>query len=259
MSTFTITVPRPGRRTGWFAALLATGLLVVTIVGPALGPRPILATDSVGSPPEHTISVTGAGRVLISPDVADVRLGVSVTRPTVKAARDVAAADMTKVLAALRGLGIADRDIQTTTLSLQPSYDGTTGPGQPRPTGYQLSNQVVVTVRNLDKVGDVIDGGIAAGGTTVDGVNFRVNDPAAAQTQARQAAMTQARAQADTLAAAAGVSISGVASISETSGPIPYRMAYEAAAPLQDKSYATPIQPGTNEVTVSVSVAYLIR
>ena len=259
MSSFTITVPRPGPRTGWFAAVLASGLLVAAIAAPALGPRPIFATDPAATPPEHTISVSGTGQVLISPDIADVRLGVSVTRPTVKEARDVAAAAMTKVLASLRGLGIADRDIQTTTVSLQPSYDGTSGPGQPRPTGYQLSNQVVVTVRNLDKVGDVIDGGIAAGATTVDGVNFRLNDPAAAETQARQAAMTQARAHADTLAAAAGVSISGVASISETSGPVPYPQAYAAAAPLQDKGFSTPIQPGTNEVTISVVVSYLIR
>ncbi len=261
MTSTTITIPLPGSRTGWLAVGLATGLLVAAIASPAFAPRAIQAADPTTTPPEHTISVSGTGRVVISPDVADLRLGVSVNRSTVKAARQVAAEAMTKVVAALKKLGIADKDIQTTNLSLQPVYDYSSGSNPPRLTGYQLSNAVAVTIRNLDQVGDAIDGSLAAGATTLDGVTFRVDDPAAAEKQAREAAVAQAKAKAETLAAGAGVSIGGVASIAETSAPISYPMAYRdalaAAAP--DKSVATPVETGTNEVTVTVAVTYLIK
>ena len=262
MATTTITLPIPGRRARWLALGLATGALAAAIASPAFAPRPIIGADPSATP-EHTISVTGTGRVVISPDVADLRVGVSATKPTVKAAREAAAESMTRVVAALKKLGIADADIQTTTLSLQPIYDYSNGNNPPRLTGYQLQNAVAVTVRDLDKVGDAIDDLLAAGATTFDGVSFRVEDPAKAEAIAREAAMAQAKAKAETLAKGAGVSIGGVASISETASPVPYPVYYArdaiggAAAP--DKSVPTPVQNGTNEVTVTVAVSFLIR
>ncbi len=262
MATTTITLPLPGSRARWLALGLAAGALVAAIASPAFAPRPIYGLDANGNPPEHTISVTGTGRVVVSPDIADLRVGVSVNKPTVKAARESAAEIMTRVVAALRKLGIADADIQTTILSLQPIYDYSTNSNPPRLTGYQLSNSVSVTIRNLDKVGDAIDNTLAAGATSFDGVTFRVDDPAKAEAQAREAAMAQAKAKAETLAKGAGVSLQGVASISETSSPVPYPIFYGArdaagmAAP--DKSVPTPVEAGTNEVTVSVAVTYVI-
>ncbi len=258
MRTFTLTFRVPGPRARWLAMGLVSGLLFGAIASPAIAPRPALAVDPVTTP-EHTISVSGIGRILVSPDVADLRLGVTVTKPTVKAARATAAASMTKVLAALKKLGIADRDLQTTTLSLQPNYDYSKGSNPPRITGYALSNAISVTVRDLDKIGDVIDGALAAGATSLDGVSFRVEDPATAEQQARVQAMAQARARADTLASAAGVSIIGVAAISESAAPAPYPIFYGAErADALIKDVATPVQVGTSEVTVTVLVAYLI-
>ncbi len=256
MPPTTITLTLPTSRIRWIGIGLAIGLLVAAIASPAFAPRAALAAGE--TPPEHTISVTGTGRVIISPDVADLRLGVSVTKPTVKAAQAAAAASMTKVMAALKKLGIADADLQTSGLSLQPVYQYNNNANPPKLTGYTLSNGVSVTIRDLAKLGDAIDDGLAAGATTLDGVTFRVDDPAKAQQQARVQAMTQAKAIADTLSSSAGVSIKGVASISETSGPMPYPVYYEAgrAAAIADGS--TPIQVGTNEVTVTVSVVYLI-
>jgi uncharacterized protein YggE len=262
MATTTITLPVPGSRARWLALGLASGLLLAAIASPAFAPRTILGADS-STTPEHIISVTGTGRVVISPDVADLRVGVSSTKPTVRAARAAAADAMTRVVAALKKLGIADADIQTTTLSLQPIYDYSTNSNPPRLTGYQLQNAVAVTIRDLDKVGDAIDDSLAAGATTFDGVSFRVDDPAKAQAIAREAAMTQARAKADTLAKGAGVSVGGVASISETSSPVPYPIYYAQdsagglAAP--DKAASTPVETGSNEVTVTVAVSFLIR
>jgi uncharacterized protein YggE len=259
MDAITVTVRMPSQRVRWTAAGLITGLLVAaTIAAPALAPRPSLAAGAAADT-EHTISVTGTGTIVVSPDIADVRLGVVVTKPSVKAARETAAEAMTRVVAALKKLGIADKDIQTTTVSLQPAYDyaGQTNP--PKITGYTLANGVAVTIRNLDQTGDVIDDSLAAGATSLDGVTFRVDDPAKAQQQARSDAMNQAKANADTLAKAAGVSITGVASITEASAPVPYPVYFGGAAmaPAAD-SVKTPIQPGTTDVTITVTVAYLI-
>ena len=257
MPPTSITLTLPTSRARWIGIGLAVGLLVAAIASPAFAPRTTLAADD--TTPDHTISVSGTGRVIISPDIADLRLGVSVTKPTVKAARAAAAESMTKIIAALKKLGIADADLQTSGLSLQPVYDYNNNSNPPKLTGYTLSNGVSVTIRDLDKIGDAIDDGLAAGATTLDGVTFRVDDPAKAQEQARKQAMTQAKSIADTLASSAGISITGVASISETSSPTPYPIYYDAArAAGVAADAATPVNVGTNEVTVTVSVVYLI-
>ncbi len=255
--SISITLPIPGARGAWLALGLVAGLVGGAVGGPLLSPRPTLATDPTATPPEHRISVTGSGRVVLTPDTADVRLGVTATAKTVKAARANAAAAMTAVIASLRTLGIADRDIKTTTLSLQPTYDYSSGTTPPRVTGYNLTNAVAVTIRDLGKLGDAIDGALAAGATSLDGVTFRVADQSAAETQARQAAMAEAAATAKTLADAAHVSITGVASISETVAPIPYPVQYNAAAGVA-KDVATPVMTGTTEVSVTVAVVYVI-
>lgn len=254
-TTIALAIPRLGRA-GWVAIGLVAGLLAAQVAGPALAPRNLLATDPTGAS-EHTISVTGTGRVVITPDTADLRLGVSTAAKTVKEARAAAASSMTAVIASLKNTGIADRDIQTTILSLQPTYDYATGGTPPRLTGYSLTNAVAVTVRNLDLLGPAIDAALAAGATTMDGVSFRVADQTTAEKQARTAAMAEAKAKASALASAAGVSISGISTISETVAPVPYPVYFGAAAGVA-KDMATPVQPGTSEITISVAVVYLI-
>jgi uncharacterized protein len=260
MST-TLTIPTPGLRTRLIAAAVGVSLFLAATSAPSLTPRGTLAVDSSGTAPEHTISVSGTGTVTLMPDVADLQLGVLTSRPTVKAAQADAAVAMTRILAALKALGIDDKDIQTSNVSLQPTYDYSSGMNPPRITGFQMSNSVTVTIRDLDKLGDAIDNSLAAGATSLDGVTFRVNDETSAEAQARQAAMTEARSKADTLAAVAGISIAGVASIAETSAPIQYPTNYTlggASAPDVAK-VATPIQAGTTDVTITVAVVYLIQ
>jgi uncharacterized protein YggE len=262
-------------RSGWRAttalvALTAAGSLLVGIVAgpiianhradaasttPPAGGSPVaLAAD--GSSSEHTITVSGSGKVSVAPDVADVYIGVSIQKPTVKDARAGAASAMTAVLASVKKNGVADKDITTTNVSLTPVYDYNSNGAAPRLVGYQWSNTVKITVRNLDKLAAVIDDSATAGATTVQGISFRLNDPKPLETQARQAAMTDARAKAEALAGSAGVTIKGVASISETSSstPVYYNEAkYDMAA-----AASTPIQTGTTDVTIQVTVSYLI-
>jgi len=254
-SQLSITIPVPGPRARWLAGGLALGLLGAAVAVPVLRPPTSFATDPSGGS-EHTISVSGIGRVLIDPDVADLRLGVSVEKSTVKEARDANAAAMSEVIASLKKLGIGDRDIQTSTLSLQPVYDYRSNGEQPKLIGYNLTNAVAVTVRDLDRLGEAIDAALLAGATTMDGVSFRVEDQAAAEREAREAAMAQARAKAQALASAAGVSITGVASISETVSPVPYPVYSGNVRDVAEPP--TPVETGTNEVSVSVSVVYAI-
>ena len=156
-----------------------------------------------------TIVVSGTGRVAVEPDVAELRLGVAIARPTVEAARAGAAEAMAAILAAVTGAGVARRDVRTTLLSVQPRYDYRDGKA-PALTGYDLANVVEVTVRDLGALGAVVDGALTAGATSLDGLTFRVDDPREAERAARTAAVGEARARADVLAAAAGLSIAGV-------------------------------------------------
>lgn len=262
----TMIIPVPGSRVGWLAAGLALGLLAALIARPALGPalEPVftppasLAADTT-TPPEHTISVNGTGKVVISPDIADLRLGVSATKPTVKEARATAATAMTAVIDSLKKLGIADADRKTTQLSLQPVHDYSVNRNPPRLIGYTVSNVIAVTIRDLDQVSAAIDGAMAAGATTMHGISFRVADPAKAEQQARQAAMAQAKAKAETLAAAAGIAITGVKSIAESTSGYAVPVQYLESAGAAARDVATPVEAGTNEVTVVVSVVYLIK
>jgi uncharacterized protein YggE len=242
------------------AAVVGVGLIagpvLAGVIRPSAGaPYPLAAgTDT---PLEHTISVAGSGKVTLVPDMATVNLGVVVQKDTAKAARQAAAERMTGVVAALKKLGIDDKDIATSTISLSPVYDWSNN--TQRITGYQLNNMVTVTVRDLDKLGDILDDTITAGATSVDGITFDVADRVGAEAKAREAAMVDAKAKADTLAKGGGVRVTGVQSISESvSTPVwyDYRMAAPTAGAAEDAS--TPVMPGTTDVTITVQVVYTI-
>lgn len=161
-----------------------------------------------------TITVSGTARVWTRPDVADVRLGVAVARPTARQARQDAAVTMDRILQAVGAAGVAGVDVRTTILAIQPRYDYAEG-GSPTLAGYELSNVVLVTVRDLGRLSDVVDGALGAGATSMDGLVFRVEDPAPAEREARLLAMQAARGRADVLAEAAGLQIVGVSDVAE--------------------------------------------
>ena len=202
-----------------------------------------------------TIVVSGTGRVAVQPDVADLRLGVTVAKPTVEAARGEAAATMDAILRAVDGAGVARADVRTAMLSVQPRYDYRDGRAAVL-TGYEIANVVEVSVRDLSALGDVIDATLTAGATSMDALSFRLADPRPAEREARRQAMAEARSRADVLAEAAGVTVQGVSDIVEGQpvrppGPVAKaeRMALAADA-------GTPVEAGTLEVAVSVSVTY---
>jgi len=209
-------------------------------------------------PESGTIVVDGTGRVSVEPDLADLRLGVSVARPTVDAARAVAAETMDAILAAVADAGVDRRDVRTTLLSVQPRYDYREN-RQPVLTGYELANVVEVTVRELARLGDVVDGTLRAGATSMDGLSFRVADPAPAEREARLRAMAAARARADVLAEAAGLAIVGVSDIVEGGLTPPPEPRYRAARMMVSEDASTPVEAGSLEIAVSVTVTYRAR
>ena len=234
------------------AGALALGAIVVAVAALAVRPTPVVGAPTTDSQAAiHTITVSANGSVTLVPDVARVNVGVSVTKSTVKAARDSAGATMNAIIASLKALGIDDKDIRTTSIDLSPQYGNGAAP---RIVGYAMSEQLQVTVRDLDKAGDVVDTATAHGATDVNGVSFEVGDPAKAMDQARSAAIAQARTSAQAMASAAGVTLGAVVSISESAATYPIQYAFGAAA----KDSATPVQPGTQDVQASVTVVFAI-
>lgn len=213
-----------------------------------------MTTDQAGR--ARTIVVPGVGRISVQPDVATIRLGVAITRPTAAAAREAAAATMTAILDAVAHAGVDRHDLRTSLVGLGPIMDYSSERG-PQVTGYQLTNTVEVTVRDLASAGAVIDAGLSAGASSLDGLAFRLEDPTGAEAEARVAAVNDARARATTLAQAAGVTVGQVVGIVEGDRPGPMfehagmGMALKAAAD-------TPIEAGTQEIAVSVVVTFAI-
>jgi len=230
------------------------GAVVVAIAALSVRTGPVSGAPAVDTPATHTITVSATGKITVVPDVARLNLGVTATKSTVKAAREAGAKAMTDIIAALKGLGIADADIQTTNLSLYPQYG--TGP-TPKVTGYQISEQLQVTVRDIDKAGDAVDAATANGATDVNGISFEVANPVKAQNDARAAAVEAARVSAQAMASAGHVSLGAVVSITDATpvSPIFYGYGVRAGAAADT---ATPVQPGTQDLSAMVTVVFEI-
>ena len=235
------------------AGALALGALIVAAAALASRPGPAIGAPTTGGEPApRTITVSATGSVTLVPDVARVSVGVTVTRPTVKEARDAASTAMTATIAAIKALGIDDKDLKTVAIDLSAQYSTDL---TPKIIGYRMSQQLQVTVRDLARAGDVVDAATANGATDVNGLWFEVGDPAGATDQARADAIGKARTSAQAMASAAGVLLGAVVSISE--GAIYYPgPAYYAGAAVRDE--ATPVQAGTQDVQATVTMVFEI-
>jgi len=211
-------------------------------------------SSTIADPNARFVSVSGTGRVAVTPDLDELRLAVAVTRPTAAAAQADAADAMTAVLAALRTAGVAHRDLQTEGLALQPVMDYRND-GPPTLRGYELRNGVVARLRDLARLPEAIDGAIAAGATSLDGVRFDVEDRAAADALARDAAVADALAKAAALARAAGAELGPVLAVSEGAAapPTPFP-APRGARLMAAEAAPTPVEAGESEIAVTVQV-----
>jgi hypothetical protein len=186
--------------------------------------------------------------------------GVATTGKTAKEALDANSAAMNRVIRSLRASGIAERDIQTSNLSINPVYSNRTRPMNeleeqaPPIIGYQVSNQVIVKQRNLREFGKVIDTLVTAGANQVNGPSFQVEDVDSALDGARREAIAEARKRAALYASAAGLRVSRIVSISESGGYSPRPMMARAVA--MDMAESAPVAEGEVEMQVNVSVVF---
>lgn len=224
----------------------------------ALLPVPALASDAEKP---GLVAVSGEGTAHLAPDMAVLTLTVLRQEETARAALDANSAAMAEVLAAMKADGIEDRDLQTSGFSINPQYfypknDGTR-PVQPEITGYSVSNSLTVRVRDLAKLGAIIDKSVTLGVNQGGQILFTNDDPSTAISTARTQAVKDAVAKARTLADAAGVSLGRISNISELQNtPRPVPMVRAEMARAADAS--VPIAQGENEYRVNVNVTFEI-
>ena len=206
------------------------------------------------------LDIVAEGEVTRTPDIATISAGVVTQAATAGAAMAENAQRMATTVAALRKAGVADRDIQTSAINLNPQYRyGENVP--PVITGYQASNQVSVRFRDVKRAGAILDTLVSQGANQISGPNFSVDKPEAALDEARTAAIAKARARAELYAKAAGLSVRRILSISESGeGAQPPRPMPMMAAMARNKEAAdTSIEAGEQKLSVSVSVTFELQ
>ncbi len=225
----------------------------LALVLPLLGPAAALAAD------EPRIQVTGSGTAAVAPDMATLSLTVTREAETARAALDANNQAMAAVIAEMKKTGVADRDLQTSGFAISPRYiypkPGSTSE-PPRIVGYEVSNSLAVRVRDLSKVGEVLDKSVSLGVNQGGNISFTNDDPSAALTEARLKAVAEALAKAATLAEAAHVGVGRILEISEGGGgPRPVVMACAMAV---ESAGQVPVATGENSYTVTVTVTFAI-
>ena len=235
-------------------------LLGTLVLGWTRADLPVAAASELTAESElaRTITVVGEGQVSTSPDIAVVQVGVQVIDSDPRVATDKAAQDMNSLLAALKGEGIAEKDIQTSYYSVY--VDRPYGPQGP--TGevqYQVSNTVQVTIRDLDRVTDILSVAIDAGANSINSIEFRLSDTSQLKAEARAKAVANAQATAQELAELNGVAVGEVVSISEVIDRGAYFVSEQSyAASGLGGGGAGPISAGDVNVTVQLQITYAI-
>lgn len=232
---------------------------------PTMATMPMESTAAEGSPNAvgnwmmpATISVSGTGTVNVPPDTATVTLGIDVIRPELAEAQTEASRQATAIIEAVKAQGVADDDVQTSNFSVNVMRDYSDG-GDPNViTGFEVMNQVNVTIRGIDNVGPILDAVIAAGANSIWGVNFFIDDPRPFEGQARAAAVENATETARQLAEAAGGTLGRVLSVSEgVSGAAPMPV-FGRGGGMAAAEMATPIEAGTSQVSVTVQMTFAL-
>jgi uncharacterized protein len=252
---------------------LATGLpgtdpagVISTASGPAGAGAPgigapgidTVATAKTGSVTAlsmdaHTISTRGVGKVSGTPDTLTVTIGVSTKGASAKTALESNNSKAAALIDLLRNNGVAAKDLQTSQLSINPRYDDKSQ----TITGYQVDNVVQATMHNIARAGELLDAaaGVAGNAVRVQQIAFSVSDDSALRAQARSQAVRQAKAQAAQIAGAAGVALGRVRSITEQVDP-GYSVGYDMRGPAASASSPVPLEPGQQQLTVSVDIVY---
>ena len=236
----------------WFA----TAMVAASFAAPAAAQQPPSITQAIAG---TRLDISATGEATRVPDVAVITAGVITRSSTARAALEQNAARMDRVRSSLKRAGIADRDIQTSNISLNPEYRYVQDQ-PPRLTGYTASNQVNVRFREIAKSGDILDALVAEGANSINGPSLTIDKPEEALDEARIKALGISRARADTYARALGMRVVRLVSVSEGGGsyPVPPPMPVMMEARAQG-GVATKIDPGEQKVQVTLGMVYELR
>lgn len=254
----TLFLPRSARR------MVAAGLLAVGAA--ASSASAVEAQDKTAATPRQ-ITVSGTGEASAKPDLAIIGLTVLRTAPTAGAGMEDANKAMAEVIEAVKALGIESRDLQTSGFQISPQYvydngqDGTQVP--PKLVGYEVRNTVSVRIRDLAKIGAVLDKAVSLGVNEGNGIQFTIDDASALRTEARRKAVADAAMTAETLAEAAGVTLGFVVSIdvsSDAMPPVPMALQMaRMASPAPKAQSDMAVESGENTVNASVQMVFAIE
>ena len=230
---------------------IVSSILIIALTG--CGPSTItLQPQSI----QRTITVTGTGLVTLTPDIAYISIGVHSQDASASVATTDNNTKSQAVIDAIKGFGVEAKDIQTTNFSIYPQqqYDPN---GKLTGIIYMVDNTVYVTVRDLTKLGDMLDGTVRAGANNINNISFDVADKTAALSQARLAAVAEARKQADELTGATGVTLGEVQTISYNDYTPPVAIQYARADSMSASS--VPVQAGSMQISTTVTIVYLLK
>ncbi|MCA0394160.1 MAG: SIMPL domain-containing protein [Proteobacteria bacterium] len=231
------------------ASALALGTAAMTTASAQTAP-PSIAAPSDGT----LLSVSASANATRVPDVASLSTGVVTQAADANAALKANSTQMNKVVAAIRAAGIAERDIQTSGINISPQYRYAENQ-PPTITGYQASNTVNIKVRDIAKLGEVLDALVASGANQVNGPSFEIDQPEAAYDEARQAALKSAQARAEMYAKSLGLRVRRIVSISEGGGfqpPMPMMKAMAMDARME----SAPVSPGETTLSANLDVVF---
>lgn len=259
-------------------------ITVVAVAGVFLAGELLYQFSALPQNQPHEISVSGEGKAYLKPDVAMVSFGVTSQAQKSQDAVNQNNTKMNAVIAAVKALGVEDKDIQTTGYNLNPvySYDRgggvmpmdaisgsapssmyypVPGPGSPVITGYSLEQQVSVKIRNFDNINSILDKATAAGATNVGQLNFTVDNPEMARAEAREKAIKDAKEKINSIAKQSGLRVGKLVNVYEGYNSYPM---YATGSAMKDSiapspSVAPEIQTGQMEISSSVTLTFQVR
>lgn len=234
-----------------FAALLS----IVAVASMSL-PLPAQADER---PQPRIMTLSGTGEVTAVPDMALVSTGVIAEAKTAREALSINNKAMTEVIAGLKAQGIAEKDIQTSNFNVGPQYQHYKDGRPARIRAYRVSNQVNIVIRDLAKLGEVLDAVVSLGSNSINGVQFSVSKPEKLRDEARRLAVADARRKAELYAKAAGVTLGQIMSINESGGFRPQPVQKFARAARLEAADAVPVQAGEQALSMTVNIAWEIK
>ena len=229
---------------------LALGIALWALSAPWLA-----SGEARAEPAPRLVTITGTGAIAVAPDIAEIAASVVSSAPSAEAAVQANSRAMVALFETLAAFGVAANDMRTTGFHLGPQYraDRRAEDG-PSIIGYQASNRIAITLRDIATIGAVLDGMAASGASRIDGIRFDIDDPRPHLDAARRRAFAEARMTAELYAEATGARLGDVLEIEES----PERVLQPRVRALAERA-AVPIAPGTNELRVTIRVTFALR